>query len=195
MKPTALPIFALSLLVLVGCKRVPKEDGESQIAETEEQERSQPAVEAKGMDLGPKPLDSTQEPKVKKIPGKSVLANASLEAARTTFSQLVEQSSEKGLKVSLYAVFERAYSGPVSLRALDEQGRELGRSLKDVPLRQKEDTATYLSFQFDPRMPLDEVASYRVFGPAQAQEEPPVPSLGSRSIGHSKSTSLTPKNP
>lgn len=54
--------------------------------------------------------------------------------------------------VSVYVTVDKPYSGPLELRAYDAANLEIGRA--KVELNEKESTAKYVDFQFDPRTPL-----------------------------------------
>ena len=54
--------------------------------------------------------------------------------------------------VTVYVILDKPYSGPLELRAYDAQNQEIGRTRVDVA--EKEATAKYMDFQFDPRTPL-----------------------------------------
>jgi hypothetical protein len=54
--------------------------------------------------------------------------------------------------VSVYVTIDKAYTGPLELRAYDKDNLEIGRAKVDVD--EKSSTAKYVDFQFDPRTPL-----------------------------------------
>jgi hypothetical protein len=54
--------------------------------------------------------------------------------------------------VTVYVTVDKPYTGPLELRAYDAANQEIGRS--KVELDEKESTAKYVDFQFDPRTPL-----------------------------------------
>jgi hypothetical protein len=54
--------------------------------------------------------------------------------------------------VSVYVMVDKAYTGPLELRAYDTANQEVGRA--KVDLDEKSSTAKYVDFQFDPRTPL-----------------------------------------
>ncbi|HEX8704647.1 MAG TPA: hypothetical protein VF815_37790 [Myxococcaceae bacterium] len=54
--------------------------------------------------------------------------------------------------VSVYVTVDKPYTGPLELRAYDAANMEIGRA--KVNLDEKESTAKYVDFQFDPRTPL-----------------------------------------
>ncbi|MGA9520914.1 MAG: hypothetical protein WBV82_05590 [Myxococcaceae bacterium] len=59
---------------------------------------------------------------------------------------------EKKHAISVYLKVEKAYTGPLELRAFDRQSQEIGRAR--VELDEKAPTAKYVDFDFDPRTPL-----------------------------------------
>ncbi len=54
--------------------------------------------------------------------------------------------------VTVYVTVDKPYKGPIELRAYDAANMEIGRA--KVELDEKESTAKYVDFQFDPRTPL-----------------------------------------
>ena len=54
--------------------------------------------------------------------------------------------------ISVYLKVEKAFTGPLELRAFDRQNQEIGRAR--VELDEKAPTAKYVDFDFDPRTPL-----------------------------------------
>lgn len=67
-----------------------------------------------------------------------------------------EQQNVHG--VSVYLIFEKAYTGPLELRAYDAQGAEIGRSRMEF--NEAEPTARYVDFVFDRRTPLLTAGSF-----------------------------------
>jgi hypothetical protein len=120
-------------------------------------------------------------------------------AQEIAFSQLSERESETGPEVTLYVIFGKAFKKGLSLRAYDASGAEVGRSKEAPALDQKADSAVYLTFQFDPRVPIRHVASYKVFDAPGAK--PPASASSADSPAPPKpfrvrsNTALVPKNP
>jgi hypothetical protein len=83
--------------------------------------------------------------------------------AELSVSQLREEKTGTGYEVSLYAVFGKKFSKKLSLRAFDGKGSEVGRSSLKEALAQDADSATYVAFEFDPRVPMTRVKSYQLF--------------------------------
>jgi hypothetical protein len=54
--------------------------------------------------------------------------------------------------ITVYVTLDKPYSGPLELRAYDSANLEIGRT--KVTVDEKESTAKYVDFQFDPRTPL-----------------------------------------
>jgi hypothetical protein len=82
-------------------------------------------------------------------------------------------------EVTVYAIFGAPFSRRIELRAHDAKGGELGRSEREAALSQPGDSARYVTFRFDPRMPLDQVRTFDVFVEAlpEAPAEPPKPKV------------------
>lgn len=64
----------------------------------------------------------------------------------------IERTPEKRHSVAVYVIVDKPYSGPIELRAYDAKNQEIGRT--KVALDEKESTARYVDFAFDPRTPL-----------------------------------------
>lgn len=94
--------------------------------------------------------------------GKQIQLSEALKTPGVTLSQLTEKKTETGQEVSVYAVFEKPFSGKLSLRAYDEKHTEVGRSELGAGLKQAADSATYLNFPFDARVPLSRVETYEL---------------------------------
>jgi hypothetical protein len=54
--------------------------------------------------------------------------------------------------ITVYVTVDKPYAGPLELRAYDAANMEIGRA--KVSLDEKESTARYVDFAFDPRTPL-----------------------------------------
>jgi hypothetical protein len=54
--------------------------------------------------------------------------------------------------VTVYVILDKPYTGPLELRAYDVQSQEVGRA--KVSVDEKESTARYVDFHFDPRTPM-----------------------------------------
>ncbi len=63
-----------------------------------------------------------------------------------------EPSGAKQHVVSVYVVLDKPYAGPLELRAYGADKKEIGRA--KVQVDEKEATARYVDFEFDPRTPL-----------------------------------------
>lgn len=72
----------------------------------------------------------------------------------------VSQVSENATTISAYFEFKNAFSSGLELRAYDSEGAEVGRSAPSAKLKQAPDSATYVEFKFDPRVPLTRAAKY-----------------------------------
>lgn len=60
--------------------------------------------------------------------------------------------ASKSHTVSVYVTLEKAYKGPLELRVYDGEQQEVGRAKAE--LDEKEATAKYVDFKFDPHTPL-----------------------------------------
>ncbi len=83
-------------------------------------------------------------------------------------------------EVTVYAVFRGPFARRIELRAhgvdRGEQGRaELGRSEREAALSQPGDSSRYVTFRFDPRMPLDQVRTFDVYVDPDPQASPEAP--------------------
>lgn len=76
------------------------------------------------------------------------LAGFGITATRATRGE----EGTKAHTVTAYLAFEKPWSGALEMRAFDDQDREVGRVKVDV--EEKEATAHYVDFTFDPRTPL-----------------------------------------
>jgi hypothetical protein len=83
-----------------------------------------------------------------------------LDAALTDSGLALSQLKETGSEVSVYVIFNKAFRGGLQLRAKSAEGAELGRSPASGDLKYAADSASYLSFKFDARTPLENVAAY-----------------------------------
>lgn len=72
----------------------------------------------------------------------------------------VSQLTENAATITAYFKFNKAFIGGLELRAYDGEGAELGRSAPSAKLKQGADSATYLDFKFDSRVPLTRTAKY-----------------------------------
>jgi hypothetical protein len=95
-----------------------------------------------------------------------------LDAGLTDSGIALSQLKESGGEVSVYAIFAKPFSGGLQLRAKSADGVELGRSPATAKLTYAADSAQYLSFKFDARTPLDNVASYTLYSVAPAKATP-----------------------
>jgi hypothetical protein len=136
---------------------------------------------------------------VDRVDDKPVELSGSMAVHPITFSQLSEKKTDEGPEVVLYAVFDKAFKKGLSLRAYDWSGAEVGRSEEAPALDQSADSATYLTFKFDPRVPMHRVARYKVF---EAPGKKPSASASSTESSTSSNPSpirskrvLVPKNP
>lgn len=100
---------------------------------------------------------------------KTVSLDAGLNDAGIALSQL----KETGKEVSVYAVFEKPFSGGLQLRAKSAEGTELGRSPATAKLTYAADSAQYLSFNFDGRTPLENVTQYTLHSVTPAKPTAP----------------------
>jgi len=89
-------------------------------------------------------------------PPKNVALDPALSSAGIALSQLKEQGSD----VSVYAVFGKAWSGTLELRAKNAEGQEVGRSERLEKLKQDADSAAFFTFKFDSRTPLASVTEF-----------------------------------
>lgn len=76
------------------------------------------------------------------------LATSGITATRATRGE----DGTKAHTVTAYLSFEKPWTGALEMRAFDEQDREVGRV--KVEVEEKEATAHYVDFTFDPRTPL-----------------------------------------
>jgi hypothetical protein len=107
-------------------------------------------------------------------------------------------------EVTVYAVFGKPFSRRIELRAHDGSGAELGRSEREPALSQSGDSARYVTFRFDPRMPLDQVRTFVAYvdpspetvaepaPPKVIQQAPPQPEP---QFIHPVRPGLVPKDP
>lgn len=100
---------------------------------------------------------------------KTVSLNAALEQSGIALSQLKEQGAE----VSVYAIFDKPFTGALQLRAQNAEGAEVGRSPATAKLTFAADSASYLSFKFDARTPFQNVTRYTLHTVAPAKATQP----------------------
>lgn len=98
--------------------------------------------------------------------------SVSLDAALAESGLVLSQLKEQGTEVSVYAVFNKPFTGGLQLRAQSAEGTELGRSPASGKLTYATDSASYLSFQFDARTPFDNVAKYTLYSVAPSAAVP-----------------------
>lgn len=67
-------------------------------------------------------------------------------------TRAARRESGKTNVVTVYVTMEKAYTGPLELRAFDSEDKEVGRAKAEVDA--KEGGAQYLDFEFDERTPL-----------------------------------------
>jgi hypothetical protein len=89
-------------------------------------------------------------------PPKPISLDDALSGSGIALSQLKEQGTE----VSVYAVFSKAFSGTLELRAKNAEGQEVGRSERFEKLKQDADSATFFTFKFDARTPFASVTQF-----------------------------------
>jgi hypothetical protein len=65
--------------------------------------------------------------------------------------RLPDTDQSKG--VSIYMVADKAFNGPLQLRAFDKNGHEIGRAKARLNIPEGE--AKFVDFQFDPRTPMN----------------------------------------
>ena len=97
------------------------------------------------------------------LESKKVSLSAELAATELRVNQLKETKTGGAISVSVYGIFKKAYKGAFQLRAFDTELNELGRSEPTDSLEIGPDSAKYLDFKFDHRLPLTKVASYILF--------------------------------
>lgn len=164
-------VTSLSALLGLGCEFVPREttdgttapstSGSAPVAPsasvTQGAVTESPPSPSSAPVVGPSER-SALAPKVRLSPG--------AEAARLAVNQLRVVPADPWVKtkalheVTVYVVFRDAFARHLELRAEDADGAELGRSERQAALTQPADSARYLSFRFDARMPLDKVAAF-----------------------------------
>lgn len=66
-------------------------------------------------------------------------------------------------EVTVYAVFKAPFARRLEVRALDEHSAEIGRSEREAPISQPADSSRYVTFRFDPRLPLERVRTFVVY--------------------------------
>jgi hypothetical protein len=97
---------------------------------------------------------------------KTIALDSGLAESGIALSQL----KEAGQEVSVYAVFDKAFTGGLQLRAKSAEGAELGRSPATKKLSYTADDAEYLAFKFDARVPMENVATYTLHRVAPARK-------------------------
>lgn len=95
--------------------------------------------------------------------GKGLSVDQSVASLGISFKQLSEKNSDQNFEVSVYAIFDSPFRQGLSLRAYDARGDEIGRSTKGTARVQSADSASYLSFSFDPRTPHSQIAAYKIY--------------------------------
>jgi hypothetical protein len=70
------------------------------------------------------------------------------------------EDSDKTKKVTVYLIAKKDFSGKLTLRALDEDKKEIGRSNLEVSI--KKDEAKYVDFAFDARTHLLQTESFTI---------------------------------
>lgn len=86
-------------------------------------------------------------------------------------------------EVTLYVVFKAPFARRLELRALDEHSAEIGRSEREVPITQSADSSRYVTFRFDPRLPIERVRTFVAYvdpAPEALVEEAPAPAASSK---------------
>ena len=66
-------------------------------------------------------------------------------------------------EVTVYAVFKAPFARRLEVRALDEHSAEIGRSEREAPISQPADSSRYVTFRFDPRLPMERVRTFVVY--------------------------------
>lgn len=87
----------------------------------------------------------------------------------------VSQVREVGTQVTVYVEFKKPFRGGLQLRALNESGKEIGRSEPTFELTQESDSAAHVEFQLDPRTPMDGVTGYSVHKAKPKPKPTPTP--------------------
>ena len=72
----------------------------------------------------------------------------------------VTRATRKDRTVSVYVITDKAFSGPLILRALDDKGVEVGRA--KVALKGEAGDAAYTDFPFDERTPMSAVQGFEL---------------------------------
>jgi hypothetical protein len=96
-----------------------------------------------------------------------------LDTGLTDSGITLSQLKETGKEVSVYVMFEKPFNGGLQLRAKTAEGTEVGRSPASGKLSYAADSAQYLSFNFDPRTPLENVTEYSLHSVAPAKPTTP----------------------
>lgn len=79
-------------------------------------------------------------------------------------------------EITLYGVFRSEFARRVELRAEDADHQELGRTEREAALHQPADSARFVTFRLDPRVPLERVKAFVAYvdpSPEPEAEEPP----------------------
>lgn len=102
------------------------------------------------------------------LPPKTAVVDQGLAKAGIALSQLREAQNQ----ITLYVVFDEPFQGGLQLRAYSDDGRELGRSQPTTKLSQGRDTASHMTFVFDPKTPLGDATRFVLYKVAPKQAEP-----------------------
>ncbi len=157
-------IVAVALVALVGCKS--KEERLKQ-AEAEGKELAEMKARLiKGVGEGIKGEGAEATKVVAEAGGELVKAansgiDSSLAAVKVTCTPATTEKGinvtrasrmEKKHTISAFVKLDKAFSGPLQLRAFDDKKNEIGRASTEV--ESKGDDAKYVDFNFDERTPL-----------------------------------------
>jgi hypothetical protein len=90
------------------------------------------------------------------VPPKTAVLEQGLAGSGINLSQLREGKNQ----ITLYVVFDKPFRGGLQLRAYADDGRELGRSEPTAKLTQSRDSASHMTFDFDPKTPLGDATRF-----------------------------------
>lgn len=178
-------------VLVLGCELVPRETSEGAAPSATASAPPSAAVAAAPVPAPPVPAPSisaaaSASAPVPPEPDRAVrlpklLLSPGAEASRLALNQLRMVPADGWVKakalheVTVYVVFREPFSRRLELRAEGADGAELGRSEREAPLAQPGDSARYLSFRFDARMPLDKVAAFVAHVDPLPELAPPLP--------------------
>lgn len=93
------------------------------------------------------------------LPPKTAALDKGLAGSGIALSQL----REAGNQITLYVVFDKPFRGGLQLRAYADDSRELGRSEPSAKRSQSRDTASHMTFDFDPKAPLGDATRFVLY--------------------------------